>query len=254
MRTQDLQKIGLSDKEAVIYLTSLEMGPSTILEISKQSKIKRPTVHIIVENFIKKGLASSFEKGKKRYFSVESPERLLTLFNIRKKEIEEQEREFTTFLPELKQIFASGLAEGKPVVKFFEGKAGIEAIREDILNSKIQSMEEFFNTDVSYEAFPPAPNDHRQKMKEKLKNIPVRRIYTNKSGPVLPAEDGLTKNLFVPSEKFQEITFKGEFVLYGNKIAITSPKTSDRLGIIIESEEIAKTLRAFFNLTWQILT
>jgi hypothetical protein len=90
-------------------------------------------------------------------------------------------------------------------------------------------------------------------MKEKLKNILVRRIYTNKSGPVLPAEDGLAKNIFVPMEKFKDLAFNGEFVLYGNKIAMTSPKTADRIGIIIESEAIAKTLRAFFNLTWQSL-
>ena len=82
MQIQELQKIGLSANEATVYLASLEMGPSTILELSKQSKIKRPTTHFVMEGFIKKGLASSFEKGKKRYFVVESPERLLTIFNL----------------------------------------------------------------------------------------------------------------------------------------------------------------------------
>ncbi len=67
MLINQLQKIGFSDKEAAVYLASLELGPATILELAKKAKVKRPTVHVLVEGFIKRGLASSFEKGKKRF-------------------------------------------------------------------------------------------------------------------------------------------------------------------------------------------
>ncbi len=245
MNSQSLQKIGLSDKEAVIYLTSLEMGPSTILEISKQSKIKRPTVHIIVENFIKKGLASSFEKGKKRYFSVESPERLLSIFNIRKKEIEEQEREFTTFLPELKQIFASGLVGGKPVVRYFEGKAGIEAIIEDIIQTKAKVTREFTSLDNAYEYFPPKPGDHREKVAKVLQE--TRVIYTSKKGPILPKQQGPLTSLFVPPSDFP---FSCDITSYNNKVAIIA-YGKDISGVLLENEEMAKTINSIFELAWK---
>jgi len=41
MLEQELKNLGLSEKEAIIYLASLEIGPSTIQEISKRAQIKR---------------------------------------------------------------------------------------------------------------------------------------------------------------------------------------------------------------------
>ena len=71
MLISELQKIGFSDKEAAVYLAGLELGQATILEIAKKAKIKRPTAYVIVEGFIERGLASSFEKGKKKPVRVD---------------------------------------------------------------------------------------------------------------------------------------------------------------------------------------
>ena len=85
MLEKELQQLGLSDKEAKTYLASLELGPVSVQEIAKKSGLKRPTVYFAIEQLIKMGLMSSFEKGKKRYFSAESPERLVSLITAQKR-------------------------------------------------------------------------------------------------------------------------------------------------------------------------
>lgn len=221
MLTQELKKLGLSDKEAKVYLASLELGPSPIKDIAKQANLNRATTYVIIDSLIEKGLASSFTKGKKKYFSTESPDRLLSLLRVREKETQEQEREFKRVLPELREIY--NLSGEKPKVRFFEGKEGIKAIQEDISNTKTKTMEEFFNLDIAYEIFPPGPKDHRRKMKQKLRDIPIRIIYTSRKENILPKKEGLRENRFVSLKKFGKFPFTGEFVIYGDKVAATSP-------------------------------
>ncbi len=244
MSSQLLQKIGFSEKEAVVYIASLELGPTTILELAKKSKVNRATTYVIIESLIKKGLASSFEKGKKRYFSVESPERLLSIFNIRKKEIDEQEREFIALLPDLKQIYSSGLTEGKPVVRFFEGKEGIKAIQDDIIKTKTEILREFTSLDDAYDFFPPSPRDHRKKINKNAKL--VKTIYTSKNGPILPKQNGPFISLYVLPSQFP---FFCDMAIYKNKVALVAFK-GKLLGVVIENEQIAKTMSSIFELAW----
>jgi len=55
MLIQELQKLGLSDKESKVYLASLELGPAPIAAIAKQASVNRPTTYVIIESLIKKG-------------------------------------------------------------------------------------------------------------------------------------------------------------------------------------------------------
>src|SRR4051812_8491190 len=82
-----LTDFGLSDKEALVYLTSLELGSSSVLKISKLSGLKRPTVYLIVDSLITKGLMSIEVKGFKKQYVAESPDRLEAIFNERKHEL-----------------------------------------------------------------------------------------------------------------------------------------------------------------------
>lgn len=136
MLAQELKKLGLSDKEAKVYLASLELGPSPMKDIAKQAHLNRATTYVIIDSLIEKGLASSFSKGKKKYFSAESPDRLLSLLHLKEHEAKEQEREFKRILPELRQVYDT--SGERPRVRFFEGKKGIAAIQEDILNTKTE--------------------------------------------------------------------------------------------------------------------
>ena len=52
---KELQDMGLSEKEAKIYLASLEIGRATADQLAKQAKIVRSTTYVQLESLMKKG-------------------------------------------------------------------------------------------------------------------------------------------------------------------------------------------------------
>ncbi len=244
MREEALEQLGLSDKETKTYLAALNLGSASAQEIAKKAGLKRPTAYFAIERLSKLGLISSFEKGKKRYFSAESPERLLYLITGQRRKVASLEEDFRRVLPELNNIFK--MSGEQPRVRFFEGREGIISIQQDILKSKFLSIEEFVPLDEAYKIFPPASKDHRRRIQKRFSKIPRKVIYSSRKGKILPAKEGKLERRFIsPSRSL----FSGELVIYGTKTAIVTYK-GKLIGIIIESREIADTLRTIFNLAW----
>jgi len=247
MYEQYLKNLGLSEKEATVYLASLELGSSTIQEIAKKSQISRSTTYEVIESLMKKGLMCALTKGKKRYFAAERPDKLLTLIDIKQKELEGRRKELRAILPELREL--TKLSRERPKVRFYEGKQGIKRIQEDILKTKnLGSIEEFVPLDDAYQLFPAHPRDHRREMDKRI-NVPEKVIYTSKKGVILPRKKGPIETRFIPIEKFP---FHTEITIYGDKVALVSFGRK-LIGVIIESEDIANTLRCMFNLLWKAL-
>ncbi|KKR30424.1 MAG: Transcriptional regulator, TrmB, partial [Parcubacteria group bacterium GW2011_GWC1_39_8] len=71
-----LKDIGLSDKEAAVYLALLSFDKALVSDISEKAKIKRPTTYVILETLAKKGLVSESNIGKKTFYIAEPPEKL----------------------------------------------------------------------------------------------------------------------------------------------------------------------------------
>src|SRR3989338_6412357 len=82
-----LEDLGLSEKEAKVYLASLELGESAPAEIAKHAGINRDTTYVIAEKLVKDGLMSQLEKDKKTYFMAENPEQLLRLLRKQEQDI-----------------------------------------------------------------------------------------------------------------------------------------------------------------------
>jgi sugar-specific transcriptional regulator TrmB len=131
---KELQDIGLAEKEAKVYLAALEIGRATADQLAKQAKIVRPTTYVQLESLMKKGLMSTYQEGKKTYFAPESPELLRRLLLKQKDDLTAKERDLTSLLPDLLRQF-EGAGE-RPVVRFFPGKEGITAVREELLKTK----------------------------------------------------------------------------------------------------------------------
>lgn len=243
MDKSQLQHFGLSDNESRVYLASLELGPSTVLKISQQTAIKRPTTYVAIEELTKLGLMSSFLKGKKRYFSAENPERLVDLLEGQKTELSQKEKSLNVLLPELTSLFS--ISGKRPQVRFFEGKEGIKSIRDDIVKSKVRETYEFTPLDKAYALFPPQAGDHREKLAKKLNRMRV--IYTDSRGAVLPAKTSKLESRFVPEADF---SFSTEVTIYGDRVAMVS-LSETLIGVIIESQEIADTMRSIFLLAWE---
>lgn len=108
-----LELSGLSDKEARVYLATLELGKTSILHIAEQSKVKRSTVYEIVPQLEKHGLIVKTKDGKKNIYVAESPKTVLSI-------LKEREKRFQEALPEMMGLYNT--QENRPRVYFYEGK------------------------------------------------------------------------------------------------------------------------------------
>lgn len=242
----ELKNIGLSDKEARVYLAMLELGPATILEISAKASINRPTTYVEIESLKKMGLVSTQTKGKRQLFMAESPTQLGFIIDREKKTVEQKKEVLSKVLPELTTLF--NLAEEKPLVRFFEGKEGLIRMQDEFLKTKNKKIVAIASLDDVLQVFPDHPSSYTPRRVQK--KIHARLIYTSHRGPFLKQYDRamLRESKFISPEKLK---FTSDLTIYDDNIAIAALKGKIS-GTIITHREIATSFRGLFELMWNL--
>jgi sugar-specific transcriptional regulator TrmB len=248
MLEQELQKLGLSDKEARVYLASLQMGKSVAQEIAQQAKVNRGTAYNIIESLMKKGLMSSFEQGKKTFFTAESPDRLLSLIKIQEEELKNKEKEFSRHLIDLRLMY--GKADNKPKVKYFEGVEGLKALQDEYLKVKSKQIDNVLNLDNVFSIMPGVLNDYTPRRIEKGINSRFMYISKKEADQRFKSVDKqkLRESKHIPYNIFP---FNADISIFDNKIALEAYSNKNQIiGVLIEDKEIADSFRAMFNFIW----
>ncbi len=239
-----LQEIGLSDKEASVYLSLLSVERASVIELSKKTKIKRTTIYVIIDSLAKKGLVSEIVVGKKTQYYAESPERLETFLDKQRFALEESRKVLKEMIPQIKSVQREG--GEKPVVKYFEGREGI-----------ISTLEDFFRNpdgdgDMTYLIYPKDlledifTEAERNKYREMRvgKNIKSKVFYTSEKSE--RPSDSTGERIKIDGKKYP-ITC--DFSIYKDRVRINilGKKLS---GIFIRSQDLADTLKSIFNLAF----
>jgi predicted transcriptional regulator len=240
----ELEGVGLSDKEAKVYLAALELGQSTAQVIAAKATVQRPTTYIAIESLVQKGLMSSIVKGKKKYFVAEAPDRIHSMIQQQEHELREKEKRVRKIMDDLKVLAMA--AKDRPAVSFFEGHRGVETMRDNLRQSHFREVEEFCRIDLAYKHWPPSPNDHRGYFR---KNYNIRFIYASASGIILPGRQG---NVIQRRISLEEYPFEGDITVCGNIVSILS-YTPSLIGVQVYHDAMAGTLRQIFNLAWKYL-
>lgn len=238
----DLQKIlemnGLTSKEAAVYLSLLELQQATPSTIARRSNIKRPTAYVILDTLKKKGLVSYVKKNKLLYYRITNPHSL----------VEEQQNRYQQLekaLPEL--ILLHGRFGITPTMTIYEGKEGIIQIMEDTLKT---STELLCWADATLAVETLLLDYYPKYIETKVKRkVSLRGILSYDKRALLMKRNGqkeFREVYLIPKQKFP---FKNEINIYDNKIAIIS--YADKIGIIIENQNIADTQRSIFNFAFE---
>jgi len=240
----ELQKIGLSDKEAKVYLATLELAQASVQDIAKKANVNRATTYVVLESLVKMGLCTTYVKNKKTQYIANSPEAIASIFESQKLAIENNQKDFKNILPELKSI--SNRQSDKPVVKFFEGKIGALSAADLIFDDY-----KLFEDEKSLMIYPNdrikeiiTPEDKKKFRKSRLdKKIKSKALYTS-SVKIPSTSDG--ERLMISS---QEFPITSDIAIYGDNVRIISlgKKLS---ALIIKDKEIANTLKSIFELAW----
>lgn len=131
MLNQVLEKIGLNEKEIVIYLAALKLGPQPASVIARAAALNRSTTYTILESLFKKGLVSQFVKAEVKYFSVISPESLVSYVERIINDYKRSREELIEVMPQF--LTLTSPVSIKPKTIFLEGPSAIKDLFQKIL-------------------------------------------------------------------------------------------------------------------------
>lgn len=113
---EPLKNLGLSEKEAQVYLALLQLGPATPYQVSKKSGLKRPTAYVIAEELCEKGLLIHVPGEEKRRYIARTPDAFIEEREVKLQAVKK-------ILPELRS-FQKGTTE-KASILYFDGAEGV---------------------------------------------------------------------------------------------------------------------------------
>ncbi len=237
-----LRKFGLSEKEAKVYLSCLELGDSVASNIALQSDLPRTLVYDILERLIDLGLVSYSIRDNKKFFRASDPEELLRILH-------EKENAVTKALPSLK-ILQKIKGVKRPKVEVYEGKEGMKAVMDDILRSGVKEFLAYGSSRSSFEIIPAFMEEwHKERIKRKV----VMKILYNNTKEAREKVKVRTESLAFSQFKFMPITLESPTatLIYGNKVVLQS-WTKEPFAVMIENEEMAENQRRYFEELWKL--
>ncbi|MCR4328107.1 MAG: hypothetical protein NUV53_01165 [Patescibacteria group bacterium] len=129
-----LEKLGLSENEALLYSVMLKYPKSTVQELATRSPFPRTMLYYVLNQLSQKGLVSTSKDKWRTLYIAENPERLYELLAEREKEFEKQAHAVREIIPELKTRYRLGGV--RPGVRIFEGIEEYRKALEDIIISR----------------------------------------------------------------------------------------------------------------------
>ncbi len=233
-----LTNIGLSDKEAKVYLAALELGPSPASDIALRARLNRVTTYDILTKLTQKGFINPYMQNRIKYFAPLDPD-------IVRSDYRQKYMNLKTALPELRRLHGK---TAHPRIRYYEGIEGVKKVYADTLTSKT----EILNYTDSKAIWKFWPNYDHEYVKERAR----RKIYLRGITPRSEiSQEMIEKNKetnreirVIDPDKF---SFENEINIYDDKVAIISFGEDEILGMIIENPEIANTQRSIFMMAWE---
>lgn len=231
-----LEKTGLNQKEANVYMALLELGTATVESVATKAGTKRPTTYLILDELQRKGLASLVPRAKKVLYVPESPEKLISDL-ARKQELVKR------FLPNMLALYNE--PKYKPQVQMFSGKEGVKQVYQEIFESKEVSY--FGTTKDLIKLYPEGLNDYLKKIKDP--QFKIRDLLTKSKENLEYASKASGPNYqirFLP----KNLEFPTDSALAGD-MAIFFSFHPQIFALVIKSREIIKSLTTMFELAWE---
>lgn len=237
-----LISIGLSENEAKIYLALLELGKGTVSEITRKASLNRTTGYDVLGGLINKGLASVSGKKPKQEYIAETPDKIEILLKNEISQTEENLKEIKNIIPELKSLHN---VAGRPKVRFYEGTSGLIEVYEDTLTSH-EPIRAYATVDDMHRALPKYfPEYYKRRAGNGIAIkaiIPATEIGKERASKNI---EEMRESVLIPPDKYY---FSPEINIYDDKVMIASWR--EKLGIIIQSAEIADAMKKIHDLAW----
>jgi len=258
---EKMVKLGISDREARIYLALLERRELTALEIHELTNVPRSKVYEITQRMILRGMCIEKQMGRKKKYQAVEPRRVLkNLVKGYENALDEKEK----LAKELSKIVYPLYNQGKQIVdvsEYVEIIKGRSSIHERYVSLVRNTKKEL----LSFVKCPYAHQNKRQKMGEQenvefeilKKGAVARALYELPSGEHIEPIITHIEECIKAGEKARVIAhlpikmfiFDRKYVL----MTLENPKlaTYPLTMLVIEHPGLALAARILFNHLWE---
>lgn len=243
---ESLQKIltqaGLTQNESLVYLALLELGPTTVLKLARQSGVKRTTIYHVVEGLKTKGLVGIEERGFKQFLIPENPARLKTI-------LDEQKKALQSSFPELEALYT--LKGNDSVVRYYSGVQAMRSVYDELLLDLRANDDYFvFGDPKRWDIFD----------KTYFKTFIERRLKINLNAKVILVASETAEAYKKTERNYREevrilptnTTLDANMTITPRKIVI-HPLTHPITTIVIETGAFVRLQHDLFKIVWQSL-
>lgn len=237
-----LESVGLTEKQAKVYVAALFLGPAAVQRIAEQAEVNRATTYVILAELADMGLVSETTEGKKTVFVAEPPEAIDRYLNAIEKEIEGRKSHLKEAMKELKGVSRLEVADS-PVVRFFKGPEAILALS-SYLKRKAKPNEVVYGMTNLDELDKMSPDyTESNALKRKKKKIAGKGFYSG-SRELVSDPEFLRETIRLAED------VKADLNLYEDRASIVTYSGDQPVGIVIEGRELVSVLRQLFELAW----
>lgn len=229
--SSELCKLGLKKNESDVYLVLLELGYCSVQKIAEKVELSRPTVYRVLRTLEKKKLINTTQKGKRSYFIAGSPDTFLNMLRIKKRQAEEQEREFLRIINVLQNQYSFSSAENIIETYYTKEKA--------LVLEKLASTQK--NTIKMIVAKPDSALDKAAlKIKKRLgSDFKIRKISLQK--------ETSSQESFVEFKKIKDSSIsKNQNIIIADRIFIFGDKKIS----LIKQKNVVDSYNLMFDLIW----
>lgn len=238
---QLLNQLGLTEKEAEIYLASLYMGPGSVLALSKAVKIHRPLLYKLIGILSDQGLIKTTIEGKRKLYYAVEPKQLLE--QLKKKEVLLKDA-----LPALSNL--SYLGRKKPRISYYEGRERVQELLATQNQAKRKEICSYFPAKYMIQLF--GKKELEQVIQARInKRIRLKLLRSTKADEAYEGSQLRRKALrevrYLPDNR----TFGMGIVIFDNKVNLFS-SVRENFGLQIESDDFSGIMKYLFETLWRV--
>jgi predicted transcriptional regulator len=247
MFEKELQSMGLTEGEAKVYEALLFLGSSTVGPIVNRSKVSYSNIYEILDRLTVKGLVSYVIKEKTKRFQAADPSRINDYLDSQELKITRNKEILKSLVPFLNDVRkASGKTEE---VEMFIGNKGLMTAYEVLLHGTKKGDEAFF-----FYAYNPAYMEISLSFYRRImpffKEIGIRwNGITQESYRKISLARQIPK--YIIKERYVGFPVPGNVGIFNDRILIIA-WSSQPIGIVIHSKEVADNFKSYFSSLWEM--
>ncbi len=234
---QLLQKTSLTDKQARVYLATLQLGKGSVSQIAEAAELKRPLTYVLLDELQTQGYIHEVPGSKKKVYTAIDPNALAS-------QLEQTAADFKGMLPYLRSMQRKA---GKPHVTYYSGIEGARKALQQIRRPK----------EVRYATCISQVMKHVPEEVERWKKIYLqgkarpggRHLLTDTAedrafGQIISQADQIVR--YLSPEKALDM----DLALCDNTVYLTAFDRDIHV-TVIESESLYRSLCALYDLAWE---